>query len=142
VDEEQGEADDATGEGSQSLWKLVMSSGVLASMCCLPSVVLVMFGLASVSTAAALSDTLYWGPFRPILYGFTLIFIGVGLTFHFRSQGICTLDEAKQQRTRIINTAMLVLIASLVTYLFFNYVILEFVGIAVGLPWEDGALWN
>ena len=82
MDEEQGEADEAAGEGSQSLWKLVMSSGVLASMCCLPSVVLVMFGLASVSTAAALSDTLYWGPFRPILYGFTLIFIGVGLTFH------------------------------------------------------------
>ena len=75
MDEEQGEAEEATGEGPQSLWKLVMSSGVLASMCCLPSVVLVMFGLASVSTAAALSDTLYWGPFRPILYGFTLIFI-------------------------------------------------------------------
>ena len=142
MDEEQSGTSDSEVEESKGLWKLIMSSGVLASMCCLPSVVLVMFGLASVSTAAALSNTLYWGPFRPILYGFTLIFIGVGLTFHFRSQGICTLDEAKQHRTRIINTTLLVLIASLVTYLIFNYVILEFLGIAVGLPWEDGALWN
>lgn len=142
MDEEQSDSSDSEIEESKGLWKLVMSSGVLASMCCLPSVVLVMFGLASVSTAAALSETLYWGPFRPILYCLTLIFIGGGLTFHFRSQGICTLEQAKQQRTRIINTAMLVLIASLVTYLIFNYVILEYLGIAVGLPWEDGALWN
>ncbi len=142
MDEEQSGTSESEVEETKGLWKLVMSSGVLASMCCLPSVVLVMFGLASVSTAAALSDTLYWGPFRPILYGFTLIFIGVGLTFHFRSQGICTLDEAKQQRTRIINTGMLVLLASLITYLIFNYVILELLGIAVGLPWEDDALWN
>ena len=140
--EEQSDTSESEVEETKGLWKLVISSGVLASMCCLPSVVLVMFGLASVSTAAALSDTLYWGPFRPILYGFTLIFIGVGLTFHFRSQGICTLDEAKQQRTRIINTGMLVLLASLITYLIFNYVILELLGIAVGLPWEDDALWN
>ena len=135
MDEEQSGTSESEVEETKGLWKLVMSSGVLASMCCLPSVVLVMFGLASVSTAAALSDTLYWGPFRPILYGFTLIFIGVGLTFHFRSQGICTLDEAKQQRTRIINTGMVVLLASLITYL-------ELLGIAVGLPWEDDALWN
>jgi hypothetical protein len=37
---------------------------------------------------------------------------------------------------------MVVLLASLITYLIFNYVILELLGIAVGLPWEDDALWN
>ena len=45
----------------RSLWKLVASSSIIASMCCLPSIVLVMFGIATVSTGAALSDTLYWG---------------------------------------------------------------------------------
>ena len=45
----------------KSLIKLISGSAIIASMCCLPSVVLVLFGLASVSSAAALSDTLYWG---------------------------------------------------------------------------------
>jgi len=42
----------------KSLIKLISGSALIASMCCLPSVVLVLFGLASVSSAAALSDTL------------------------------------------------------------------------------------
>ena len=59
-------------ENPRSLWKLVASSSIIASMCCLPSVVLVMFGIATVSTGAALSDTLYWGEdgyswFRPLM---------------------------------------------------------------------------
>ena len=137
--------DDTTSEGAdepKGLWKLILSSGILASMCCLPSVILVMFGLTSVSTAAALSNTLYWGPFRPILYGITLIFIAIGLTKYFRQQGICSLDEAKRQRTKVTNTSLLVLILSILTYLIFNYVILELLGIAVGLPWEEDAVWN
>ncbi len=130
------------GEEGSKLWKLILSSGIIASMCCLPSVVMVMFGLASISTAAALSDRLYWGPFRQYLYMFTLIFIVAGLVFHFRSKGICTLDQAKKEKRKIVNTTILVFIASLVTYLIFNYVILEILGIAVGLPWEDDAFWN
>ena len=45
----------------KSLMKIISGSAIIASMCCLPSVVLVMFGLASVSSAAALSNKLYWG---------------------------------------------------------------------------------
>ena len=44
-----------------ALWKYMAGSTLIASMCCLPSIVLVMFGIATVSTGAALSDTLYWG---------------------------------------------------------------------------------
>ena len=56
----------------KSLWKWISGSAFLASMCCFPSVVLVMFGLASISSAAALSNDLYWGTngmgwFRPLL---------------------------------------------------------------------------
>ena len=59
-------------KNTKSLIKLISTSTIIASMCCLPSVVLVLFGLASVSTAAALSDTLYWGGegydwFRPTM---------------------------------------------------------------------------
>ena len=45
----------------KGLWKWISSSAIVASMCCLPSVVMVMFGLASVSTAAALSQILFTG---------------------------------------------------------------------------------
>ena len=44
----------------KSLWKWIGGSAFLASMCCFPSVVLVLFGFASVSSAAALSNDLYW----------------------------------------------------------------------------------
>ena len=37
----------------KGLWKWISSSAIVASMCCLPSVIMVMFGLASVSTSAA-----------------------------------------------------------------------------------------
>ncbi len=126
----------------KTLWKWISSSAFLASMCCFPSVVLVMFGLASVSTAAALSDTLYWGPFRYWLYLATAIFLTYGLVRYFRADGICTLDDVKRERQKVINTSLLVVTTTIVVYLIWNYVILEILGIWVGLPWEESAFWN
>ena len=122
-------------------------SAILASMCCLPSVVLVLFGLASVSTAASLSDTLYWGTggywwFRGTLNLVSFLCVVVGLVVYFRNQGICTLDEAKRQRQRVMNTSLLVVLIFILSYLVFNYVILTEVGIALNLPWESSRFWN
>ena len=126
----------------KTLWKWISSSALLASMCCFPSVVLVMFGLASVSTAAALSDTLYWSSFRYWLYLATAIFLTYGLVRYFRADGICTLDDVKSERQKVINTSLLVVTTTIVVYLIWNYVILEILGIWVGLPWEESAFWN
>ena len=132
---------------SKSMWKLISGSAVLASMCCLPSVVLVLFGLASVSTAAAVSDTLYWGLdgyqwFRPAVSALSLILIISGLVVYFRSKGICTIDQAKRERKRIINISLTVLISSYLLYLVFNYVILTEIGIALGLDWQESRFWT
>ena len=126
----------------KSLIKLISGSAIIASMCCLPSVVLVLFGLASVSSAAALSDTLYkggdgYGWFRPLMLLLALSFVIIGLVIHFRGKGICTLDQAKRERRKIVNTSLLVLIVSYLTYLLFNYVILTEIGILLDLPWEE-----
>ncbi|DAC25544.1 MAG TPA: hypothetical protein D7H99_08305 [Candidatus Poseidoniales archaeon] len=126
----------------KSLIKLISGSAIIASMCCLPSVVLVLFGLASVSSAAALSDSLYWGDdgygwFRPLMLLLALSFVIVGLVIHFRGKGICTLDQAKRERRKIVNTSLLVLIVSYLTYLLLNYVILTEIGILLDLPWEE-----
>lgn len=126
----------------RAMWKYVAGSTIVASLCCLPSVVMVMLGLATVSTGAALSDTLYWGGdgfgwFRGTMLLIAAICVVTGLVFYFRNQGICTLDQAKRERRKIINTSLLVLSSTYVIYLLFNYVFLTEVGIAVGLPWES-----
>jgi len=125
-----------------ALWKYIAGSSLIASLCCLPSVVLVMLGLATVSTGAALSDTLYWGGdgfgwFRNTMLFIAFLSLMVGLVLYFRNQGICTLDEAKRNRRKVINTSLLVLSVAYFLYLLFNYVILTELGIAVGLPWES-----
>ena len=126
----------------KSLIKIISGSAIIASMCCLPSVVLVMFGLASVSSAAALSNKLYWGEdgfgwFRPAMLLLSLMFVVIGLVIHFRNQGICTLDQVKRERRRVINTALFVLIISFLAYLVLNYVILTELGLLFDLPWES-----
>ena len=127
---------------ARSMWKWMLGSAFLASMCCLPSVVLVMFGLASVSTAAALSNKLYWGEggfwwFRPTMLLIAFAFVVIGLIIHFRSRGICTLDQAKRERRKVVNTTLLVLLISYLAYLLLNYVILTEIGLLFDLPWES-----
>lgn len=131
----------------KALWRWIGGSAFLASMCCFPSVVLVLFGLASVSTAAALSNDLYWGTngmawFRPALMAVSAGMVVAGLVLYFRNQGICTLDEAKRQRRRIVNTSLVVLTLSTLAYVVFNFVILTEIGIALDLPWESSRLWT
>ena len=131
----------------RGLVKWISSSTILASMCCLPSVIMVMFGLSSVTTAAALSETLYWGTdgywwFRPTLLTASAIMVIVGLISYFRKQGVCTFDDVKKDKRRVVNVSLLVVTIAFVSYMIFNYVILEILGIAVGLPWEDDAFWN
>ena len=131
----------------KSLWRWIGGSAFLASMCCFPSVVLVFFGLASVSSAAALSNDLYWGTngmgwFRPALSAVSVLLIVAGLVMYFRGEGICSLDEAKRQRKRIINTSIVVLSLALAAYIVFNFVILTELGVALDLPWESSRLWT
>ena len=131
----------------KSLWRWIGGSAFLASMCCFPSVVLVFFGLASVSSAAALSNDLYWGTngmgwFRPALSAVSVLLVVAGLVMYFRGEGICSLDEAKRQRKRIINTSIVVLSLAFVSYIVFNFVILTELGVALDLPWESSRLWT
>jgi hypothetical protein len=66
----------------------------------------------------------------------------LGLVLYFRKDGICTLDEAKRQRKRILNTSLLVFLLFAATYIVFNFVILTEIGVALNLPWESSRLWN
>ena len=125
------------------LAKIIAASAVTASLCCLPSVIWVMFaGSSAIVAADQLSNDLYYSWVRFALYGVSFCMVSYGLVLYFRNQGVCTLDDAKRERRRVVNTSLAVFTAAITVYLVWNFVILEIVGIAIGLPWEDSAFWN
>ena len=130
-------------EKTRPLAKLVVASALTASLCCLPSVIWVLFaGSSAIVAADQLSNELYYSWVRYALYGVSFCMVSYGLVLYFRNQGVCTLDDAKRERRRVLNTSLAVFTAAVLVYLVWNFVILEIIGIAIGLPWEDSAFWN
>ncbi|MBO57814.1 MAG: hypothetical protein CMA77_02335 [Euryarchaeota archaeon] len=141
VSEEQTEGNPL--DEAKSLWKMIGLTALTASMCCFPSIVWVLFaGSSAIVAADQLSNDLYYGIARPILYLVSLGMVSIGLIIHFRGKGICTFDDAKRERQRIINTTLAVLTATFLIYFIWNYIVLEIIGIAIGLPWAESAIWK
>lgn len=130
-------------EQAKPLAKLVAASAITASLCCLPSVIWVLFaGSSAIVAADQLSNDLYYSWVRFALYGLSFCMVSYGLVLYFRNQGVCTLDDARRERRRVVNTSLAVFTSAVLAYLVWNFVILEIIGIAIGLPWEDSAFWN
>jgi hypothetical protein len=130
-------------EDVPALVPIISLSAITASLCCLPSIIWVLFaGSSAIVAADSLSNDLYYSSFRYVLYSISILMLVYGLMIYFRNRGICTLDDAKKNRRRIINTTLLVFTTTIIIYLVWNYIILEMVGIYLGLPWEDSAFWN
>ncbi len=121
-----------------TLKELLRISGipvVVASLCCLTPVVLVALGLASASFATSLATTLY-GTYKWYFRGAGVILLAISLITYFRRQkGICTIDEVVRRKNEIINTVALALIAGILGYFFFLYVVVEYAGIILKI-WE------
>jgi hypothetical protein len=111
-------------------------SGLLAGLCCFPPIVMVLLGLASVTVANDWGNRLY-GDFKWHFRAIGVACILVALVVYYRRRGICTLDQAKRERTRILNTLLLVALVFLGVYITFNYIVLHYWGIAAGLPWAQ-----
>ena len=130
-------------EDTKPLAAIATVSALTASMCCLPSVVWVLFAGSSAMVAAnELSNDLYYSWFRYALYAASLSMMSVGLIIYFRNRGICDLDDVRRERKRVVNTSMALFTATVLGYLIWNFVILEIIGISIGLPWEDSAFWK
>lgn len=108
----------------------------IGALCCMTPIVLVLFGLAGISIANDLGNKLY-GDYKWAFRAAALVFLALGLVVYFRRRGVCSLDEARRQRTRILNVALLSLLAAISLYVFWNYVVLYYWGIAAGLPWAQ-----
>ena len=111
-------------------------AGLIGGLCCVTPIVLVLLGLASLSAAADIGNVLY-GDYRWLFRATALAFLALALWVYFRRKGICTLDQARRQRNRIINTSLVVLITAVGTYIFWTYFAVHYWGIAVGLPWAQ-----
>lgn len=109
---------------------------VFASLCCLTPLVLVLFGLSTVAFASSLADVLY-GQYKWVFRTIGFILLTISIIIYFRKQkGICTIDEAKKRRREIINTTLVFIIAGIVGYIFFLYVVVHYGGVFLGI-WED-----
>jgi hypothetical protein len=116
----------------KKLIAIISSSVAFASLCCLSSVVIVALGLGSVSFSASLADTFYW-EYKWYFRAFGLLCLAIGLIWYFRSEGICTLDHAKRERQKIINTLLIALFTGVVGYFFFLYVVVHYIGAWQGI---------
>ena len=126
-----------SGSGDQkAIFALSAMAGLIGSLCCVTPVVLVLFGLASVTVANNWGNLLY-GEYRWWFRGVALLFLAAGLVVYFRRRGICTLDTVARQRNRVINVTLLVFLLATGIYVFGNYVVVHFWGIAAGLPWAQ-----
>ncbi len=118
-------------------------SAFIAGLCCFAPVVLALLGLGlgllgisfapgEAAFASNLAAILY-GQYKWLFRSAGLLALLVGLVLSFRRRGICTLDDAKRSRTKIINLTLLALLSGIVLYLFWLYVVVEWLGIGLGL---------
>lgn len=101
---------------------------LFASMCCLSPIILVLLGVSTVTFAASLTDVLY-GQYKWVFRVFGLLLLTGSIILYLRRQGVCTLDQAKRERNRIINLVVTTLIAGVFGYLFFLYVVVHYLGV-------------
>ena len=130
-------------EDNKPLAAIATASALTASMCCLPSVIWVLFaGSSAIVAANELSNDLYYSWGRLALYAVSLCMLIIGLVIYFRNRGICDIDDLRRERRRVVNTSLALFAVTVLGYLVWNYVVLEVVGIALGLPWEESAFWK
>ena len=130
MSEDQGRSD------RKGIFVLSGLAALVGGLCCLTPIVLVLLGLAGISVAASLGNVLY-GDYHWEFRLAALVFLALALVVYFRRRGICTLDQVRRQRHRIINTSLLVLIFAVGIYIFWTYVAVHWLGIWAGLPWRQ-----
>jgi len=119
----------------KEIFKVSSIPVIIASLCCLSPVILVLFGVSTVSFASSLADTLY-GEYKWVfrLAGL-LALLGAILFYLRREKNICTLDDFKRRRNEVINIIMIALMAGVIGYVFFLYVVVHYAGVFLNL-WQ------
>ena len=113
--------------------KIIPAVAFLGGLCCFTPLVLALFGLSSIAYASSLADLLY-GSYKWIFRSASLLFLLAGLAYYFyKKEGICSLDQLKRKRRKIINLTLLAIIIGIIAYTIWLYVIVEIIGLLVGV---------
>lgn len=108
---------------------------LVASLCCLGPAMLVVLGISTVSFAASLTDSLY-GDYKWVFRIVGIVLLGISTFLYLRrKKNICTLDQAKRRRNEIINTIAIAVIVGVLSYIFFLYVVVHYLGVWFGI-WQ------
>lgn len=107
---------------------------VLASLCCLSPLLLVIAGVSTVAFAASLTD-IFYGDYKWWFRLIGLLALIVSYVMYIRRQGVCTIDEFKKRQQEIINKFIIMLVAGILGYIFFLYVVVHYVGVWFSV-WE------
>jgi len=111
------------------LKKFIPISAFIAGLCCFSPVVLVLFGLSTTTFAASLANTFY-GTYKWLFRGVALCFLLGALGWYFyKTENVCSLDAVKRKRQKIINLTLTALIAGILAYIVWLYVVVEYAGI-------------
>jgi len=113
-------------------FKIASVPVIIASLCCLSPVILVLLGLSTVGFATSLADTFY-GEYKWYFRLVGLLSLIGAYIVHLRRQGVCTIDQVKRERNRIINGLLLTLIAGVIGYIFFLYIAVHYIGVWQGI---------
>jgi len=128
-----------TSEGNndrKGIFLISSLAALIGGLCCVTPVVLVLLGLSTLAFANSVGNVLY-GEYRWAFRVAALVFLALTLWVYFRKRGICTLDQARRERNRIVNTTLVVLIFATGMYIFWTYFAVHYWGIGVGLPWAQ-----
>jgi amino acid transporter len=113
--------------------KIVGASAFIGGLCCFTPIVLVLLGLSTVSFATSLADTLY-GTYKWVFRGVALLFLTLALYWYiYKKEKICTIDELKKKKRKIINLVLITLISAILAYIVWLYVVVEVIGILLGI---------
>lgn len=100
----------------------------IASLCCLSPIILLSLGLVTLSAASELTN-IFYGTYKWVFRAAGLIALITAFIFYMRRQGVCTLDDAKKRRNEILNKLALTLIAGVLGYVFFLYIVVHYLGV-------------
>lgn len=116
-------------KNTKDILKISSIPVVLASLCCLSPVILVLLGVSTVSFASSLADTFY-GEYKWV-FRFVGIIALLGSLAHYlyRKKGVCTIDDVRRRRNEIINYIALTIVAGVIGYIFFLYVVVHYIGV-------------
>ncbi len=115
------------------LKKIIPISAFIGGLCCFTPVVLVLLGLSTAAYAASLSEVLYV-QHKWIFRGVALAFLLCSISWYtYKKEKVCTLNQLKKKKRKIINLLLITLILGMIIYVIWLYVIVELIGILLGI---------